>query len=222
MEGELLKQYETLVDFLGMALGPDYEIVLHDLTDNKGVVAIANGKISGRKVGSPLTDAALHLMSTKAYQKHNYVSNYKGIPKSNKVLRSSTMFIRDNDGTPVGLLCINFDDSRFEDLQQLLNSIIHPEDFIADNHNQEKPEHSSMTENFFMDIPALMEKLYEEATIHINIPSKRLNQTEKRDIVSSLQEKGMFQLKGAIPFVAKKLCCSSATIYRYLSELSIS
>ena len=45
---ELLRQYARLTDFLGRALGPDYEVALHDLTDtNRSLIAIANGHISG-------------------------------------------------------------------------------------------------------------------------------------------------------------------------------
>ena len=29
--------YRTLVSFLGEALGPDYEVVLHDLTSEEGI-----------------------------------------------------------------------------------------------------------------------------------------------------------------------------------------
>ena len=221
MDNELLRQYKTLVEFLGTTLGPDFEIVLHDLTDTKSVVAIANNQISGREVGSPLTDAALHLLSSKAYEEQDFISNYNGVSKNNKALRSSTMFIKNEKGIPIGLLCINFDDSRFENLKQQLSTLIHPNNFLEKSIPANKPDSTSMTENFFMDIPTLMAKLYEEATDYINLPSKRLNQAEKRDIVNALQELGMFQLKGAIPFVAKKLACSSATIYRYLSEISV-
>ena len=42
----------------------------------------------------------------------------------------------------------------------------------------------------------------------------------RKDIIEQLQEQGLFQLKGAISFVAKKFSCSTATIYRYLSEVS--
>ena len=31
-----LEPYRTLVSFLGEALGPDYEVVLHDLTSEEG------------------------------------------------------------------------------------------------------------------------------------------------------------------------------------------
>ena len=49
MNNTILEQYKILVDFLGKALGPDYEVVLQDLTDRKNaIIAIANNHISGR------------------------------------------------------------------------------------------------------------------------------------------------------------------------------
>ena len=34
----LLEQYKTLVEFLGQALGSDYEVVLHDLSDGNNAI----------------------------------------------------------------------------------------------------------------------------------------------------------------------------------------
>ena len=48
-----LEPYRTLVSFLGEALGPDYEVVLHDLTSEEGTIAaIVNNNISGRTEGA--------------------------------------------------------------------------------------------------------------------------------------------------------------------------
>ena len=44
----LLQHYVKLTEFLGQALGPDYEVALHDLTDkNRSIIAIANNHVSG-------------------------------------------------------------------------------------------------------------------------------------------------------------------------------
>ena len=52
---DLLYSYTTTVKFLGSVLGPDYEVVLQDLSNiNHSVIAIENGHISGRTIGSPL------------------------------------------------------------------------------------------------------------------------------------------------------------------------
>ena len=42
-----LEPYRALVPFLGQALGPDYEVALHDLTGETGAVAaLANGGVT--------------------------------------------------------------------------------------------------------------------------------------------------------------------------------
>ena len=65
-----------------------------------------------------------------------------------------------------------------------------------------------------------MQKIFDDATISLTTPIDHLNQYEKKEIIEKLNDRGLFQLKGAISFVAKNFSCSSATIYRYLSELT--
>lgn len=234
MSSDILQHYTILVEFLGKALGPDYEVVLHDLSSKDfAIAAIANGHISGRKAGGPLTDAALRMLSSKAYETDDFLSNYRGIAPNGHILRSSTMFIRDEERRPIGLLCINFDDWRYKELTEKLLSVIHPEEFLEQHPANTEPllqktaaapapqENAlPITENFSMDIPALMQKIFDDATATLETPVDRLNQFERRDIVEQLNEQGLFQLKGAVSFVARKFSCSNATIYRYLSEIS--
>lgn len=224
----MFRHYSAIVDFLGVALGPDYEIVLQGLESNT-IVAIANNHVSGRVIGDPITDSALHMLHSKAYKNNNHICNYKAIAQNGKSLRSSTMFIKDEEGETIGLLHINFDDSRYDALHKNLLSVIHPDSYVtnfvptqknSDYEPTETEPKDTATENFFMDIPALMAKMYEEATEDVTVPSDRLNQNEKKEVVAKLHEKGLFQLKGAIPFAARKLSCSTATIYRYLGEIT--
>lgn len=226
-----LQQYKILVDFLGKTLGPDYEIVLQGLSDGSNeIIAIANSHISGRRIGSPLTNAALQMLSSKAYESNDFLCNYKGIAENGRILRSSTMFIKDDTGKPIALLCINFDDSRYRELSQKLQEIIHPESFkgsipefdktITVSSEKAFEQYSSITENFPMDIPTLMQRIFDDCTCNLETAVDRLNQHERKDVIAKLNEQGLFQLKGAISFVAKKFTCSTATIYRYLSEIT--
>lgn len=230
MTSATLQQYQILVDFLGKALGPDYEVVLQDLTDgNNAIAAIANSHISGRRIGSPLTNAALQMLSSKSYETKDFLCNYKGVTEDGHILRSSTMFLKDDTGKPFALLCINFDDSRYLELSQKLRAIIHPDSFQINSPEFDKTlsssqdnllPHASLTENFSMDIPTLMQKIFDDCTCGITTPIDRLNQSERKDVIYKLNEQGLFQLKGAISFVARKFSCSTATIYRYLSEIT--
>ena len=73
MANPLLQHYIKLTEFLGQALGPDYEVALHDMTDkNRSIVAIANNHISGREIGAPLTNVALKILMDKSYETQDY------------------------------------------------------------------------------------------------------------------------------------------------------
>ena len=130
MTEQMLRQYTVLVEYLGATLGPDYEVVLHEiLPETSRVAAIANGTISGRDVGAPITNAALRMIMQKQYETSDYNLNYTGQLANGKTIRSSTMFIKDG-GKLVGLLCINFDDSRFHEISDAILKLIHPDDFV--------------------------------------------------------------------------------------------
>lgn len=230
MTSSRLHQYALLVNFLGKALGPDYEIVLHDITSEPSkVIAIANSHISDRTVGSPTTNAALQMLASNSYKTHDFLYNYQVSTEDGRILRASTMFIKDDDGSPIGLLGINFDDSRYKDFCKKLLSAIHPDEFLKanpallssdrqqDSNAPSQPD--SLRDEFSMDISTLMEKSFQSVTASLTTPMERLNQQEKKNIVQKLQERGVFKLKGGISFVAKRLSCSPATVYRYLGEL---
>ena len=230
MTPPILHQYTILVNFLGKALGPDYEIVLHDITaEPSRLIAIANGHISGRAIGSPTTNSALQTLAANPYKTNDFLYNYQISAKDGRILRASTMFIKDDDGNPIGLLGINFDDARYRELCAKMLSVIHPDQFLKPPLMPfpaipASPEGISLqsytlADDFSMDISTLMEKSFDSVTASLSTPMERLNQQEKRDIVQKLQERGMFKLKGGISFVAKRLSCSPATVYRYLGEL---
>ena len=228
MTEQMLRQYSQLVEFLGLALGPDYEIVLHEiLPENSRVAAIANGSISGRSVGAPITNAALRMIMQKQYETSNYNINYTGQLASGKTIRSSTMFIKDG-GKLVGLLCINFDDSRFHELSDNILRLVHPDDFVHHHYfpndapakQPAAPQHTHAqpTEHFQSDMNGLMEDLFATVTKDTDVPLRRLTQAERAEIVARLYEQGMFELRGAVQFTVQKLGCSQASVYRYIKN----
>lgn len=226
MKRSLLQRYAILVNFLGQVLGPDYEIALHDLNDmSNSIVAIANGHVSGRSLGAPLTSLALSMISDKRYLTKDFDLNYNGIARGNKILRSSTMYIKDDLGKLVGMLCINFDDSRYQELSENLFQLCHPNQFveqnilihkdIVDTGNTQKYDQA---EQFQDSISSIMENVILDVIQQDGVPVERLTKEEKIKIVNLLQDQGIFLLKGAVPYVAKALHSSPASIYRYLKK----
>ncbi len=222
----LASQYSSFVEFLGKTLGPDYEIVLHDVSGrDKSVVAIANGHISGRSVGAPITNFALNLIMTEAYLETDYVVDYEGVASENRRLRSSTFFIKGRKGNLIGLLCINFDDSRYAELSRKVLALCHPEQFLSHAFSPPPSEPQNLGgktdfENFHKSVAELTADAIAKITADNSTPLDRLTQEEKMDIIGMLRERGVFTVKGAVPYVARQLSCSQASIYRYLQKLS--
>ncbi|PAB58536.1 helix-turn-helix transcriptional regulator [Anaeromicrobium sediminis] len=222
MNQTMLKQYSVLVEFLGKTLGPDYEVALHDIGDyTNSIVAIANGHISGRTIGAPMTNLGLNVISDKSYKNKDYKLNYNGVSKDQRILRSSTMFIKDENEELVGMLCINFDDKRYVDITNQILKLCHPDELIEQNSTYESVSSiAAEAESFSGSITEVTTNALKKISSDNNIPIDRLTQDERLHIVDILNQKGIFMLKGAVSEVAKQLHCSEPSIYRYLSKLN--
>lgn len=215
----LLQHYIKLTEFLGYALGPDYEVALHDLTDkDRSIVAIANNHVSGREVGAPLTNVALRILRDKSYENQDYILHYLGVSSTGKSLRSSTMFIKE-DGKLIGMLCINFDDSRFQAVSDALLRLCHPDHFVDTNFQVDETvaDRFVPTERFHNSIHGVASEAVLRELDRRSITADRLNSEERIQIISALDSEGIFLLKGAVKDVADALECSQASVYRYLS-----
>ncbi|MGL4208266.1 MAG: helix-turn-helix transcriptional regulator [Candidatus Adiutrix sp.] len=225
MTSTMIRQFMRLTEFLGTILGPDYEIALHDLSDkNNTIIALANGHVSGRSLDSPLSSTALQVLSERSYETRDYQINYSGVAVGKKILRTSTFYIKDDRGALVGMLCINFDDSRYQDISNKILGLCHPDAFVDANfiYNPDKARLENIpasedAENFYQSMPEMAEDMIENILKAKNITPGRLTRAEKISIVEELKNKGAFQLKGAVKQIATRLNCSQATVYRYLS-----
>lgn len=135
MSGKKLKPYIKLVSFLGDILGPDYEVVLHDMSNPSGsIVAIVNNHISGRKIGAPASDWAIPMIEKQEYRKTEYIASYNALSKDHALIRSSIFFIKDGSEL-IGMLCVNFDSSRYLELSKSVLQLCHPDHLVKRNYN---------------------------------------------------------------------------------------
>ena len=209
----LLQHYVKLTEFLGYALGPDYEIALHDLTNkDRSIIAIANNHVSGREIGAPLT--------SDEYQ--DYRLHHHSISVGGKALRSCSMFIKQN-GQLLGMLCINFDDSRYRAVSQQLLNLCHPDPFV----DEILPPLASETDSTVRASAELFRNSTEAVAADainreleaLGVAANRLTPEERLQIIAALEKSGIFLMKGAVKEVATTLHCSQASIYRYLTQI---
>ncbi|MFV0254640.1 MAG: transcriptional regulator [Erysipelotrichaceae bacterium] len=221
-----INSYISVVHFLGKVFGEGCEIVLQDVQEGR-VIAIANGHVSGRNVGAPLTNYALKIVQSEVWKEKAYDYNYLGRTGDNKDLRSSTYFIKDDKNEKLlGMLCINIDKQPYHDIVDIISKIGFldtPTNQLLQNSqidNTDALKDTDLIENFSHSIPQIISSLLPKVlAVPSDIPISRLNQDEKIKIIESLSTKGVFKIKGSIPEVAKVFNCSEATVYRYLSKI---
>ncbi|OAT86108.1 helix-turn-helix transcriptional regulator [Desulfotomaculum copahuensis] len=213
---ELLKKFLPLVDFIAAIAGPHCEVVLHDTANvDNSIVAIRNGHVSGRRTGGPLTDLGLKLLQEEAYHTQDILVNYPARTRDGKPLRSSTLFIKDDDGGIAGMLCVNVDLSAALQARKFLDDFLQCAgrgEWEAENSDRACPETMNTS------LEELMLTMIGKVAGEINIPPERLSPEEKTCFVRKLNEMGFFLLKGAVAEAAGYLKTSESTIYRYLTK----
>jgi predicted transcriptional regulator YheO len=220
-----IDEFKKIVDFLGDVLGNNCEVVLQDLRKGRNcIVAIANGHISGRSIGSPLTDLGQKVLVDGDWKENDYYNNYVGMTKQGKRLRSSTYFIKDNDKL-IGMLCINFDESKFLELSEMLLKLgginKSRSEKELDAITKGNGEKSSGSELFYVNTNDMVDSVIGDSFPALKgYSANRLTQKEKMDIVRKLDEKQVFVIKGAVGQVAHKLGISVASLYRYIAAIS--
>lgn len=229
MENKKIEKYVSLMQFMGIALGPNYELVLHVIgNESAHIEAIVNNHISGRTINSPLTGFALKLIKEKVYLQCDYVTNYKAISRKGHSIVGSTFFIKDEDNNLEGLLCVNTDYTEYEELSkkilQLANTNLLQRNFTEDKSQFIRSDEKYHTGNLGDVVEILSNDIddiiAESIDPEILKKSTLLNQKGKIQFVETLESKGVFQLKGAVSHVAKVLDISEPSIYRYLKIIN--
>lgn len=203
---EVFNVLKPLVKAIGFALGPNCEVVLHDMRKlENSIIAIENGHITGRKLGGGSTNLGLEVMRKPPEQGNLF--NYMSTTKDGKVLRSSSIYLRDEEGKVMGSICINYNITDFILVSNVIN------DFIRTEKNIE--------ETFAGDINEVIEKLLEEAVSMAGKPVPFMQKEDKMKVLKFLDEKGVFTVKRSMDRVALFLDMSKYTIYNYLEEIRL-
>ena len=105
---------------IAQQFGSNCEIILHDLTKdyNHTIVDIRNGHITDRNIGDCGSNLGLEVLRGTVQEGDRY--NYVVYTRDGKILRSSTMFIKNDEGNVIGCLCINLDITETVRLEEFL------------------------------------------------------------------------------------------------------
>lgn len=194
-----LHQYFPVAEAICQLLHPYGEVVIHDL--KTGLIAAIYNPFSKRKIG----DESLIEELSNYDQLPNVFPSYTKVNWDGRMLKSSTATLRDSNGIPMGLLCINLDLSKWEELHQLLG------EWLGQTERQQKPQ-VLFTDDWREKINAYVSEYLKRESTTLKLMGKE----KKRELVRALHREGAFKAKHAASYVADVLDLSRATIYNYL------
>ena len=127
MDAKLLDLLEQIAKAIAAQFGSNCEVVIHELSGKSAyssIVAIENGHVTGRKVGDGPSHVVLEQLGHEDDGAKDQLA-YLTRTKDGKILKSSSVYIRDEAGKVAGILGINYDIS----MMQMFENSLH--DFIS-------------------------------------------------------------------------------------------
>lgn len=210
MSPHTIEFYTRLAHGLALQFGPNCEIVVHDLETadlDHSIVAIENGHVSGRHLGdgpSHVVLEALHGSPDKLEDREPYLTK----TADGKVLKSSTIFIRNDEGQPVGVLAINFDITLMKAFENTLGALVGT---TADE-NAAEPE--PITRN----IGDLLDDLFRECEQMVGKPAALMTKEERVRAIGYLDRRGAFLISKSSQKACDFFGISKYSFYSYLDE----
>ena len=208
LEPQLLSLLTRLAEGIAAVVGPHCEVVVHDFSDLEHSVMAIAGHVTGRKPGAPVPDLSFTAgeLGRETADQINYHSKIG--PRN---LQSSTIFIRDENHCPIGAVCINVDYSELLQVRELLDKLTTP---IRDSSDL------IVSDTFAKDIDELIELAAANFLHEANLPSvEAMSHEDKLRLIQAVEERGLFQIRGAVNRMADILNVSRATVYNYRSNL---
>jgi len=207
----ILHALETVAEGVAKIFGCNCEVVLHSLEDlSHSVVKIVNGHVTGRRVGSPLTDFGIEMLKKAESLEQDVIGSYYSKLDDGRSLKSVTMLIRNPKGKPIGFMCINIDLSA--PLSDFLKEFLP----IGGELSREP-----VVEHFPLSMKDLIFRSLELVMTDVN-KRRELSPSEKNKLtILGLYKRGIFNVRGAIDLVAKEIGVSRYTVYNYIRDTKL-
>lgn len=201
--------YKRLAHALALQFGSGCEVVVHDLetTDpSHSIVAIENGHVTGRKLGdgpSHVVLEALHAGTERLEDRLAYLTK----TADGKILKSSTVFIRDDEGRTMGIFAVNYDITILRAAADVIGGLVGTE-----------PDAPREPEPIVRSVADLLDDLIEQSVQLVGTPVALMTKEEKVRAIRYLNDTGAFLITKSGPKVCKYFGISKYTLYNYLDE----
>lgn len=207
---DFLKQ---LAHGLAIQFGSSCEIAIHDLKTKdleKSIVYIENGHVSNRQTGDGPSGIVLETLQSDPSTIHDKLS-YLTKTEDGRILKSSTFYIRDDDGSISYIFSLNYDITAFTAACTAIQSLIATKDNLPDL-TGDSPRQITHNVNELLDL------LIEQAVAKVGKPVAMMNKDDKVAVVQYLDHAGAFLITKSGDKVSSYLGISKFTLYSYMGK----
>lgn len=185
--------------------GSDCEVVIHDLSrhPDHSIVYIVNGHVSGRKVGDGASHVVMEQLESNDQSPKDHLCYLMKTPDG-KILKSSTVYIRNSKGKVSAILAINYDISKLMIVESAVRELI------------STPEPQSAEPEKIVNINDLLDDLIQQSVALVGKPVALMNKEDKVKAIQFLNQNGAFLVTKSGDKIAKYFGISKYTLYSYI------
>lgn len=200
---------------LAAQFGSSCEVVIHDLTKkdlDKSIVYIENGQVSNRHTGDGPSGIVLETLSSDPEKIHDKLA-YLTRTDDGRILKSSTLYIRDENGKIVYIFSINYDITALLAAETSIRGLINTE---SESESEEKL--SGQPQKITHNVNELLDMLIDQAIAKVGKPVALMTKDDKVTVVQYLNNAGAFLITKSGDKVSSLLGISKFTLYSYMDK----
>ena len=206
MEAKRLEALKQIAAGIAAQFGDKCEVVIHDVGSGHPehtIVHIENGHVSGRKVGDGASQVVLDQLAHQNEQPKDHLCYLTRTPDG-KILKSSSLYIRNSRGNVTGLFSINYDITNIMMMHQELGEFM-----MTRDKEQSEPEK-------IINVNSVLDELIEQSVQQVGKPVALMNKDDKVRAIQFLNGAGAFLVTKSTDKVAKYFGISKYTLYSYI------
>ena len=147
-----------MADMTVEMFGSKCEVAVHDFSDLQHSLIHIAGNVTSRKVGSPITDLVLNELNKKDTMITD-IPSYRSQSSRGQVMKSTTVFLRDEENQVIGALCTNYDIGLLLEMDNEVNQFI--------NFHEEK-QNGQISETFFKSVHDVIHDMVDQVIRPLN------------------------------------------------------
>lgn len=205
----VMNMLRQLAHGVAVQFGRDCEVLIHDLSQvENSICHIENGNVSHRKEGDGPSQIVLEALRHDPATLEDKLC-YLTKTHDGRILKSSTMYIRDHSGAVCAIFSINFDITGFLAVDGSIRSLMATD-------NTQLSSAKSEPQQIPLNVNGLLDELIAQSIQLVGKPVAVMTKEDKVKAIRFLNNSGAFLITKSGDRVTEAFGISKFTLYSYL------